>query len=247
MNEALQIVRDEFTRQDNSELFNKRGEYDDSPRFKALTMSFEGGKSPIAYVAKYISKNIDGAGLEGEKDKEAGGNVSDHVSSVIGWASTWSIRQFQFFGLAPVGVWREIRRIKEKYDSELISELIGVTAAKGDKANYCRFHELAGAVELLKVDEVGQSYGDKVKRVVGLRIDDVEIFTRIGKWVKERLTDARRAALKTHGSVFTWTRLNKCNCKTSDLHEGGAAAQKVRIETGATSTYRQPEGELSWA
>ncbi|PMH00358.1 replication endonuclease [Vibrio lentus] len=73
------------------------------------------------YIAKYISKNIDGFAMDDEladetvsinpkTGKEEGKKAKDMAKNVSAWKSRWCIRQFQFFGGAPVTTYRELRR-----------------------------------------------------------------------------------------------------------------------------------------
>ena len=104
--EHEQIVRDtvhQYAMQDSP---NERGAT--LHRYDIKKMDTARGTA-AGYIAKYIAKNIDGYGV----GKDLYGNDAITVSlRVEAWASTWGIRQFQQIGGAPVGPWRELRRVE---------------------------------------------------------------------------------------------------------------------------------------
>lgn len=91
-------------------------------RFQPIIMDPAKG-SAAAYIAKYISKNINGEQFPGSSrygtqlDKN-GYHMNTAAPRVEAWAATWGIRQFQFVGLPSVSVWRELRRLKSDADVE---------------------------------------------------------------------------------------------------------------------------------
>lgn len=98
------------------ELIDRRGEKT-SARFKPEHIDPAKG-SAVAYIAKYIAKNINGsqpvrAGVDGDHLDKYGRDLTQAAPRIEAWAATWGIRQFQFFGLPSVTVWREVRRMRE--------------------------------------------------------------------------------------------------------------------------------------
>ncbi len=104
------------------ELFDRWGNKTNA-RFKAVKIDPTRGTA-AGYVAKYISKNINGQqfardGVENDDKDRYDNSLTDSAPRIEAWAACWGIRQFQFVGLPSVTVWREVRRLNEKQQEHL--------------------------------------------------------------------------------------------------------------------------------
>ncbi|WP_049849339.1 replication endonuclease [Trabulsiella odontotermitis] len=186
--ERVEDARDIFHKHALKEDGNEPGALEN--RFQVVPID-EAHGSATGYIAKYISKNIDGFALDGEKDDETGEDLKDMSRRVSAWASRWSIRQFQQIGGAPVTVYRELRRLGNR-ELVLHPELEAARQA-ADAGEWDNYVQAQGgplvARDCLRVrlnyetTENGNAYGDDVQRITGIYCpltgkDASLIFTR---------------------------------------------------------------------
>lgn len=214
------VIRDYAYQQDSAELNSEKAR---KARFHAEAIDPEKG-SATGYVAKYISKNIDGYALDGELDDESGKELKETAAAVSAWAARWHIRQFQFVGGAPVTVYRELRRMADK---ELARGLSVDFAAVHDAADdgkwadyvnaqggpFVKRDDLAVRVWYETSEEVNH-YGEETVRVKGVYATEVgadtPILTRLIKWkiVPKRVIDL--ACDFRNANAFPWSSVNNC-------------------------------------
>jgi len=105
--------------------------------------------SGVGYLAKYVAKNIDGAGsIGGQASDESGRPVSDDAQHAIAWARLHGIRQFQQLGGPAVTLWRELRRVREPCDCPPL-EALRLTTTRCETAgpSWSRFVAQLGGIE----------------------------------------------------------------------------------------------------
>jgi hypothetical protein len=124
-------------KEDAGELGNRPAQL---ARFKAIGINWNRGTA-AGYIAKYVSKNIDGGGYQVQGDIEGPGHDAMTTSQrVEAWASTWGIRQFQQVGGPPVGVWRELRRLDDGEHTDRMRQ----ARSAADVGNWARYVEVMG-------------------------------------------------------------------------------------------------------
>ncbi len=157
-------------------------------RFKAIAIDRKKGTA-AGYVAKYVSKNIDGHGLDSDN---YGTNSVTAAERIEAHVSTWNIRQFQFFGNPSVTIWRELRRSPIDTSDEVIQK----AAQAADSGDWAEFVRIMGGVLIprkLRPIRLTRVWSDRPGRydepvgyqITGIETDRDSVRTRIHIWTIE--------------------------------------------------------------
>lgn len=175
-----------------------------------------GKRGVLSYVLPYITKNITGKQADGKstfKDKGTSLDSNAVAERAIAYASLWRIRQFQQIGGPSVGVWRELRRIRDQDEVALLPEEVTAMHAAADAHEWADYMAASmdkeirawveksadllaalvavhGSFEAVPHDELLtclNSWGEPdIRKQLGIEVNGKRILTRAKKWRIER-------------------------------------------------------------
>ena len=220
------LLRKFAIREDREELGNNTG-----PRFKSELINPRKG-TPTSYIAKYISKNIDGRGLGNEISKETGRSLRDNAEHVNAWASLHRVQQFRFFGIPGRQAYRELRLLagqaaRQQADKKagapvLDNPRLDAVLAAADAGCFATYIMKQGGVLVprkhhlvrtaYELNDEPSAYGDHGIRIYGIWSPIIEgrICTHAMKWKMVRKAVDVQKAPADQGACAPWTRGNNC-------------------------------------
>jgi len=212
--------------------------------------------SATGYVAKYVSKCVDGHGVgnvatlgdDGEQ-MLTGTDAIAHAARVTAWARVWGIRQFQFFGTPSRTVYRELRRVREVQLELPLIEPARAAADAGDFKGYVlhqggvcvprRFHALHLEREVKPFSALSEFGEYRPHNVRGVGAFKSALVTRPHSWrIEYRPEDEAENGTLLSGP---WTRVNNCNRPPAGADESRPPDPRPRVGAGGFSSRSDAE------
>ncbi|HCB2208145.1 TPA: replication endonuclease [Citrobacter farmeri] len=237
------LLRKFAIREDREELGKNTG-----PRFKSELINPRKG-TPTSYIAKYISKNIDGRGLAKEVSKETGRSLRDSAEHVTAWASLHRVQQFRFFGIPGRQAYRELRLLagqagraqgdKKAGAPVLENARLDAVLAAADAGCFATYIMKQGGVLVprkhhlvrtaYELNDEPSAYGDHGIRIYGIWSPIVEgrICTHAIKWKMVRKAVDVQEAAADQGACAPWTRGNNCP-PVENLNKSGGGLPDIK-------------------
>lgn len=241
---AVEIMRRYALAQDGDEPGACRNRFDCKPLNR-------GGAA--AYIAKYISKNIDGYALEGETDFDTGKLLTDTASAVTAWASTWRIPQFHPIGLPSVGAYRECRRIRDISLADSFDQQVEDVRQAADCGDYAAYILAQGGTNVSRTAQTVRvarnasgrfnSYQEERLQVVGIYAPHLGAehcyLTRSSRW--RIVHSAPQADILDNGGPDASPRSSVINCGKSNVIP--TASKRIKAAAGWRNKHAE-RGEM---
>ncbi|HCI4287185.1 TPA: replication endonuclease, partial [Klebsiella pneumoniae] len=247
-----ELLRRFAIREDRAELGNNTG-----ARFKSKLIDPRKG-TPASYIAKYVSKNIDGRGLGDTVSKETGKSLRDSAEHVTAWASLHRVQQFRFFGIPGRQAYRELRLFASQATRAmktskpgapvLMDPKLDAVLAAADVGCFATYIMKQGGVLVPRKNylihtayeptvEPG-TYGDHGIRIYGIWSPitgkENKICTHVHTWkmVKKAPANPGAESAAQGDPVAPWTRVNNCPevKKRTNQHPGSPPLMTVPDE-----------------
>jgi hypothetical protein len=187
--------------------------------------------SAVGYVAKYVSKSIDGEGVG--TDDETGETGKDSAPRIVAWARVWGIRQFQFFGVPPITPTREMYRLKT-LESKSAGLIVAHQAVRENNYGaYLHAHESYSLdFKPTYIERESTRYaGEQVQRLQGLKAGAIDLHlpenltTRTDEW---RIESRRDQAAQ---GEFSPPRTRFNNCALIEFIEVSGTSKQIETST----------------
>ncbi|HBA6943465.1 TPA: replication endonuclease, partial [Escherichia coli] len=248
-NQIIEIMRRYALKEDGDERGAARN------RFQAKHLN-RGGAA--GYIAKYISKNIDGYALDGQLDNDTGRPLKDTAAAVTAWASTWRIPQFKTVGLPTMGAYRELRKLPRGVSiADEFDERVEAARAAADSGDFALYISAQGGANVPRdcqtvrvarspSDEVNE-YEEEVERVVGIYAPHLGArhihITRTTDWrIVPKVPVVEPLTLKS-GIAAPRSPVNNCGKLTSG---GDPAMTSIPSEQAAAVLNLIERGVIGW-